>query len=69
VSLKYGDGNGTDSLGRFFQYYDEKTVDELFKNDPRLELTKKFNTSSHGAGEATSIAWLNLILKRRGYFD
>ena len=69
VSLKYGQGSAHDSSRRFFQYYNEQNVEDLFNNDPRLELAKQFKSSSHAAGEAKAVDWLNLILKRRTYND
>jgi SAM-dependent methyltransferase len=67
VSLKHGKGSGPDSSGRFFQYYDEQSAEDIFKDDPRLELAKVWKSSSRPPGEAKAVDWLNLILKRRVY--
>ena len=69
VSLKYGQGSAQDPSGRFFQYYDEQSVEELFNEDRRLELAKKFRSSSQALGEPKAVEWLNLIVKRRAYSD
>jgi SAM-dependent methyltransferase len=69
ISLKYGEGSTQDPSGRFFQYYDEQSVEELFNEDRRLELAKKYRSSSQAWGEAKAAEWLNLIVKRRTYSD
>jgi 2-polyprenyl-3-methyl-5-hydroxy-6-metoxy-1,4-benzoquinol methylase len=62
VSLKKGEGNKK-SEGRFFQYYNESSVGELYKGDLRLEVVKVWVTKSLVPEERHD--WVNLLLRRK----
>jgi hypothetical protein len=62
VSLKEGEGKEK-SEGRFFQYYNESSVKELYKGDSRLEVVKMWATKSSVPEEKHN--WLSLLLQRK----
>jgi hypothetical protein len=65
VALKVGEGNKTDS-GRYFEYYDENSVKELYEHDPRIKILNKWR-SPPSSLEENGTEWLNLILQRKEY--
>lgn len=64
LSVKFGSGSDT-SDGRFFQYYDEIAVEELYKSDSRLELLTIWKNKPSDPSDAQQREWLNLLLRRR----
>jgi len=66
ISLKLGKGHKR-SLGRLFQYYDEDTVQELYKDDSRLEPIKLWQSKSLVVDDLDG-KWLNLLLRKKQFF-
>jgi 2-polyprenyl-3-methyl-5-hydroxy-6-metoxy-1,4-benzoquinol methylase len=64
ISLKMGEGH-TRSQGRFFQYYNETTIQELYNDDSRLELIRMWQTKSLVPTDLDGQPWLNLLLRRK----
>ncbi len=62
VSLKKGKGN-EESEGRFFQYYNESSVVELYKGDLRLEVVRMWVNKSLVPEEKHD--WLTFLLRRK----
>ena len=65
VSLKKGEGN-EESEGRFFQYYNESSVGELYKGDSRLEVVKVWVTKIISARRKTRLA--KFVATKKGWF-
>lgn len=62
ISVKEGEGEGKDSNGRYFKYYNKTNILELF-NMERLAIIKKpWTTINKVAGK--DISWLNLMLEK-----
>jgi 2-polyprenyl-3-methyl-5-hydroxy-6-metoxy-1,4-benzoquinol methylase len=62
LSLKEGEGHRT-SEGRYFEYYSEKNVSDLYQRQGLLELLRLWkSTGTNGCDQAD---WLNLLLKRK----
>jgi SAM-dependent methyltransferase len=64
LSIKMGSGSET-SGGRFFQYYDELTVRQLYENEHRLEVSQVWKNKSVDPSDPQQREWLNLLLRRR----
>lgn len=68
VALKKGKKGETtqDDQGRFFQYYDDDSVKDLYMEDSRLELVKDMWTTPPSSLEGNNgREWLNLLLRRK----
>jgi len=68
MTLKIGPGH-QNMDGRYFQYYDETSVKQLYKDEPRFELKDGDlwrNRLPHENG-SIEVEWLNLILTRKLY--
>jgi SAM-dependent methyltransferase len=66
ISVKEGEGPGrADAQGRFFDYYDDDTIDVLFNHDDRLVLQESWKSNLQAPDMNGGTNWLNLILKRR----
>lgn len=62
LSLKVGEGHKKQD-GRFYQYYDESSVRELYEGDSRLEIVNMWVSESLVPTEERN--WLNLLLRRK----
>lgn len=63
MSLKYGQGEAVKS-GRFFSFYDELEVWEIFAQLEGTEVVSLFQTEDVRAGHQKEI-WLNIIVKSK----
>ena len=63
ISLKAGKGN-REINGRYFEYYDEGSITDLYKDDPRIEFVEHWRSKST-AFDGNGTEWLNLILRRK----
>lgn len=64
ISVKKGTGTRIPD-GRYFQYYDESSLEDLYKGDARLECVEKGESSATGTDGCETIVWLNVFLRRR----
>ncbi len=71
ISLKYGDGTNdpVKDQGRYFQYYNENTVKELYQDNTLLQLQKWDKSPPKDPQDTTGKNWLNLLLKKRSRLD
>jgi hypothetical protein len=67
VALKKGSKGekAEDSTGRFFQYYDEVSVRELYHEDSRIECIELWNSLANSLEGENGREWLNLLLRRK----
>ena len=63
ASFKYGDGEGL-RKGRFFNDYNEKTLNSLIKDLPSLKIIKDWKTEDIRK-DRKSEYWLNLLIQKR----
>ena len=64
---KNGLGSET-SGGRFFQYYDELTVQQLYESDSRLGVFKTWKNKPIDPSDPQQREWLNLLLCRGPWY-
>jgi|GEM_PF-3307590 len=64
ASFKYGDKEEYRDDGRFFNYYDEKSFNELIKNLAYFEILEILITKDVRKGKENE-KWLNVILKNK----
>ncbi len=67
IALKKGGKGETseDSTGRFFQYYDEDSVKEIFGGDARIEFIESWLSPPSMLEGDSGREWLNLLLRRK----
>lgn len=54
-----------DSNGRFFQYYDNDSVKDLYEEDSRIESIEMWNSPPSSFEGNNGREWLNLLLRRK----
>lgn len=67
VSLKQGEGEGFDQLGRYFSYYSEQEISELLTELGLFTMRKQWLNESMIRGEKQ--VWLNLLLQKASHHE